>query len=102
MLVYKDIVSRYSDMVHDMREGATGRRQCLSDPVTGTRPSGPTRRVQIRLQLDSELASPITVVLDSLYALTVCALLRWSLLEVYMGRVIVAYGHPSGASQTVP
>ena len=61
-------------------------------------------RLQIRLQLELELASPITVVLDSLYALTVCALckLRWSLLEVSMGRVIVAYGHPSGASRTAP
>ena len=58
--------------------------------------------LQIRLQLELELTSQITVVLDSLYALTVCALLRWSLLEVSMGRVIGAYGHPSGASQTAP
>ncbi len=43
-----------------------------------------------------------TLSIDSLYALTVCALLRLSRLEVYMGRVIVAYGHPSGASRTAP
>ena len=73
--VYKDVVSRYSDMVHDtsIREGATAG---ASATQTLSLAAAPRVRVQIRLQL--ELASPITVVLDSLYALTVCALIRWS------------------------
>ena len=82
--VYKEIVSRYSDIVHDTWKVA-------SAPQALPLAAAPQVRVQIRLQL--ELASPITVVpnlsIHSVYALTVCALLRWSRLEVYMGQVIV-------------
>ncbi len=59
---------------------------------------------QVRIQL--EIASLITMVLNSfidcLYALTVCALLRWSWLKICMGRVIAAYGHPSRPNRSSP
>jgi hypothetical protein len=59
---------------------------------------------QVRIQL--EIALLITMVLNSfidcLYALTVCALLRWSWLKAYMGRVITADEHPLRPSRPSP
>ncbi len=70
ILVYKEIISRYSGIVHDMWAG-----EVASAPQTLPLAAAPRVRVRIRLQL--ELASPITVVpnlsIGSLYALTICA-----------------------------
>ena len=78
--VYMDVVSRYSDMVHDMREGATGRRQCPSDPVTGpgSRPSSPP---------DSKSGSNLNLNLphQSLWCLTVCTVCLCSIKMVFTG-----------------